>query len=175
MADTPHFLDSIDVDPAEPHSNDPWRIEPGSRYARFDADDTALRTDAATDLAVDEARSEANLAKAYRDTAASSADRADIDADSAAVSAVRAELAAAGADLSAEIASSAAQSAALERHLAFRLPAFVLGVIVGLMLAAVILVGVAIARGATPLAPGLAPHRDCTSAYTSGLSPHLDN
>jgi hypothetical protein len=215
MADTPHFLDSFDVDPVEAHSNDPWRTGPEPRYARFDADDTAEREHAARDFAGPEARSDARWTrwvgwparqarwggKAYRDTAPSSAARSDLDAEcakfmadtawlradatqsegrarltpeSAEVSAVRAELAAAAADLSAEIASSAAQSAAVERHLAFRLPTFVLGVIVGLMLAALIFVGVAIARGATPRAPGLTPHLDATPMYTSGSTPHLD-
>lgn len=177
MADTPHFLDSIDVDPADPSSNDPWGTDPEPRYARFEADDAAVRKDAAIDFALDEAhsnarwsriysdcaRSEANRATIYRDTAETWAACSDIDADRASVSAGSAWLAAETANLSAEIAGSAARSATADRRLAFSLTMFVLGLILGVMLAVLIYLWViAIAHDAAPGTPGLLPHHGAT-------------
>lgn len=159
MTDTPHSFNSIDVHPAEPAGDDHW-AGPEARYARFDADDAALRKQWARD-SVDEADHNASLARIYRDTAASSAHRSDINADrssvnadSADLSAGSARLAAETAGLSAEIANTAAQSAISARNLAHTLIMFALGLSLGLMLAILIYLWVVtITRDVAPLAP----------------------
>ena len=79
MADTPHFLNSIDVDPVDPDSDDRWDGGPEPRYARFDADDAALLKESARDSARD-ARHGARMSESYSDCARSSTERANIHA-----------------------------------------------------------------------------------------------
>ena len=126
MADTPHVLNSMDVDPAEPDSDDGWAGGPEARYARFDAEDAALLKEWATD-SVRDARHGARMSEIYDDSARSSANQANIHAaaadrsagsariavETAELSADRSNTAATSADLSAEIANRAAQSANL--------------------------------------------------------------
>ena len=167
MADTPHFLNSMDVDPAEPDGGDGWAVGPEARYARFGADDAALLKESARD-SVRDARHGARMSQIYYDSARSSADQANIHAgaagrsagdarlavETAELSADRSHTAATSAHLSAEIANRAAQSASSARHLACTLIMFVLGLSLGVMLAILIYLWVVtIAHDVAPLTP----------------------
>ena len=164
MADTPHFLNSIDVDPVEPDSDNPWDGGPEPRYARFDADEAALLKESARDSARD-ARHGAGMSESYCDCARSSTERANIYATAA-------DEAATSAHLSAEIAHRAAQSATSARHLAYTLIMFVLGLSLGFMLAVLIYLWVVtIAHDVAPLAPALTPHHDATPTAPHQLRP----
>ena len=164
MADTPHFLNSIDVDPVEPDSDNPWDGGPEPRYARFDADEAALLKESARDSARD-ARHGARMSESYSDCARSSTERANIYATAA-------DEAATSAHLSAEIAHRAAQSATSARHLAYTLIMFVLGLSLGFMLAVLIYLWVVtIAHDVAPLAPALTPHHDATPTAPHQLRP----
>ena len=184
MADTPHFLNSIDVDPVEPDSDNPWDGGPEPRYARFDADEAALLKESARD-SVRDARHGAGMSESYSDCG-SSAEQANIYADAAHLSAGNARLAvetaelsadrsdtaATSAHLSAEIAHRAAQSATSARHLAYTLIMFVLGLSLGFMLAVLIYLWVVtIAHDVAPLAPALTPHHDATPTAPHQLRP----
>ena len=185
MADTPHFLNSLDVDPAEPDSDDSWAVGPEARYARFGADDAALLKESARD-SVRDARHGARMSQIYYDSARSSADQANIHAgaagrsagdarlavETAEISADRSHTAATSAHLSAEIANRAAQSASSARHLAYTLTMFVLGLSLGFMLAILIYLWVVTtARDVAPLAPALTPYHGATPTAPHQLKP----
>ena len=185
MADTPHFLNSIDVDPVEPDSDDPWAGGPEARYARFDAEDAALLKESARD-SVRDARHGARMSESYSDCARSSAEQANIHAgaadrsagnarlavETAELSADRSHTAATSAHLSAEIANRAAQSATSARHLAYTLIMFVLGLSLGFMLAILIYLWVVtIAHDVAPLAPALTPYHGATPTAPHQLRP----
>lgn len=147
MTDTPHFLNSMDVDPADPDGGDAWAVGPEARYARFYAEDAALLKESARD-SVRDARHGARMSEIYYNSARSSADQANIHAgaagrsagsarlavETAEISADRSHTAATSAHLSAEIANRAAQSASSARYLAYTLIMFVLGLSLGFML-----------------------------------------